>query len=181
MRFTSIARLALMAGIGLLVAVSSPASAARNDQGAGARSQLSRQAPRAAAPRAAAPRAAVSRAAAPHATAPRGTSRSVTAARGPQASPLLRRVATSSSSMRAQPAMLRGSANAATVRGQAARQQASSCSTVRGRRVCTGNRQVALRWSNGIAPAGGQQSSCPDGTMAMLALGHDNVYRCVPL
>ena len=171
MRFTSIARLALMAGIGLLVAVSSPASAARNDQGAGARSQLSRQAPR----------AAVSRAAAPRATAPRGTGRSVTAARGPQASPLLRRVATSSSSMRAQPAMLRGSANAATVRGQAARQQANSCSTVRGRRVCTGNRQVALRWSNGIAPAGGQQSSCPDGTMAMLALGHDNVYRCVPL
>ncbi|WP_160120155.1 hypothetical protein [Rhodovarius lipocyclicus] len=177
MRFTSIARLALMAGIGLLVAVSSPASAARNDQGAGARSQLSRQAPRAAA----APRAAVARAAAPRATAPRGTSRSVTAARGPQASPLLRRVATTSSNMRAQPAMLRGSANAATVRGQAARQQANSCSTVRGRRVCTGNRQVALRWSNGIAPAGGQQSSCPDGTMAMLALGHDNVYRCVPL
>lgn len=172
MRFTSIARLALMAGIGLLVAVSSPASAARNDQGAGARSQLSRQAPRAAAPRASAPRAA---------TAPRGTSRSVTAARGQQASPLLRRVATTSSNMRAQPAMLRGSANAATVRGQAARQQANSCSTVRGRRVCTGNRQVALRWSNGIAPAGGQQSSCPDGTMAMLALGHDNVYRCVPL
>ncbi|RVT91975.1 hypothetical protein EOD42_19740 [Rhodovarius crocodyli] len=197
MRFSLIARLAVMAGFGLTIAVATPASAARNDHGAGARSQASRSAAR---PAATAPRAAVTPRSAParstrqataparQAAAPRNAravsnARAVTtrtAARGTTASPLLHRVS-STGSMRGQPAILRGSANMAAVRGQAARQQASSCRTVRGRRVCTGTRQVALRWSNGIAPAGGQQSSCPDGTMAMLALGHENVYRCVPL
>ena len=57
----------------------------------------------------------------------------------------------------------------------------AACSTVRGRRVCGGSRQVAMRWSGGLAPAVGNQSSCPDGTMAMLAVGHENVMRCVPM
>lgn len=57
----------------------------------------------------------------------------------------------------------------------------SACSTVRGRRVCGGSRQVAMRWSGGLAPAAGSQSSCPDGTMATLAVGHENVVRCVPM
>jgi hypothetical protein len=69
--------------------------------------------------------------------------------------------------------------NRAVIRGQQAR-MTQQCSTVNGRRVCGMTRQVAFRWSNGIAPAGGHQSQCPDGTMAMLALGHENVYRCVP-
>lgn len=57
----------------------------------------------------------------------------------------------------------------------------SACSTVRGRRVCGGTRTVAMRWSGGLAPAAGIQSSCPDGTMATLAVGHENVVRCVPM
>ena len=57
----------------------------------------------------------------------------------------------------------------------------SACSTMRGRRVCGGSRQVAMRWSGGLAPAAGIQSSCPDGTMATLAVGHENVVRCVPM
>jgi len=32
-----------------------------------------------------------------------------------------------------------------------------------------------------LMPAAGNQTSCPDGTMATLALGHENVVRCVPL
>ena len=64
------------------------------------------------------------------------------------------------------------------LRGQTA---SVACHTSRGRRVCGGTRQVAMRWSGGLSPAAGNQSSCPDGTMATLALGHDNVVRCVPL
>ena len=68
----------------------------------------------------------------------------------------------------------------AVLRGQGAR-FAAACTTHRGRRVCGGTRQVAMRWSGGLAPAAGNQSSCPDGTMATLAVGHENVVRCVPL
>lgn len=67
----------------------------------------------------------------------------------------------------------------ATPRGQQAG-MSQQCRTVNGRRVCGMTRQVAFRWSNGLATAAGQQSQCPDGTMAMLALGHENIYRCVP-
>ena len=56
-----------------------------------------------------------------------------------------------------------------------------ACTTQRGRQVCGGTRTVAMRWSGGLAPAVGQQSSCPDGTMATLAVGHENVVRCVPM
>jgi hypothetical protein len=38
-----------------------------------------------------------------------------------------------------------------------------------------------MRWSGGLMPAAGNQTSCPDGTMATLAHGHENVVRCVPL
>ncbi len=68
----------------------------------------------------------------------------------------------------------------AVLRGQSAR-YAAACTMQRGRRVCGGTRQVAMRWSGGLAPAAGNQSSCPDGTMATLAVGHENVVRCLPL
>jgi len=57
----------------------------------------------------------------------------------------------------------------------------AACTVSNGRRVCGGTRQVAMRWSGGLMPAAGNQTSCPDGTMATLALGHENVVRCVPL
>ncbi len=43
-----------------------------------------------------------------------------------------------------------------------------------------GGRQMALRWQGGLSPADGQQSECPDGTVAVLAIGHSDVYRCMP-
>ena len=58
---------------------------------------------------------------------------------------------------------------------------AAACTLSNGRRVCGGTRQVAMRWSGGLMPAAGNQTSCPDGTMATQALGHENVVRCVPL
>lgn len=58
----------------------------------------------------------------------------------------------------------------------------ASCTTRNGRRVCTsGARSVAFRWGGDLAPASMEQSSCPDGTIATLATGHNNVVRCVPL
>jgi hypothetical protein len=57
----------------------------------------------------------------------------------------------------------------------------AACTVSSGRRVCGGTRQVAMRWSGGLMPAAGNQTSCPDGTMATLAHGHENVVRCVPL
>lgn len=66
----------------------------------------------------------------------------------------------------------------AVLRGQTA---AVACHTSRGRRVCGGTRQVSMRWTGGLMPAAGNQTSCPDGTMATLAVGHENVVRCVPL
>jgi hypothetical protein len=38
-----------------------------------------------------------------------------------------------------------------------------------------------MRWSGGLMPAADNQTTCPDETMAKLALGHENVLRCVPL
>jgi hypothetical protein len=59
---------------------------------------------------------------------------------------------------------------------------AAACTVSNGRRVCGGGtRQVAMRWTGGLMPAAGNQTSCPDGTMATLAVGHENVVRCVPL
>ena len=57
----------------------------------------------------------------------------------------------------------------------------AACTVSSGRRVCGGTRQVAMRWSGGLMPAAGNQTSCPDGTIATLAHGHENVVRCVPL
>ena len=47
-------------------------------------------------------------------------------------------------------------------------------------RHCGGVRTSS--WSAGLIPAANVQASeCPDGTMATLARGHDNIVRCMPL
>jgi len=72
--------------------------------------------------------------------------------------------------------------NAAPVRGL--RQTAmASCTTRNGRRVCTPGitRTASMRWTGGLAPAAMSQTTCPDGTIATLALGHSDITRCVPL
>jgi hypothetical protein len=39
----------------------------------------------------------------------------------------------------------------------------------------------ALRWQAGLPPADRAQRECPDGTLATLARGHDDIVRCIPL
>jgi hypothetical protein len=44
------------------------------------------------------------------------------------------------------------------------------------------SRTPAVRWMHGLtAPANVQAQECPDGTMATLAHGHDDIIRCMPL
>lgn len=173
-------RWAIALAFGLMLAAPATADAARQEPGA--RPQAQRAAvqarPAAAPPAAARPTAT--------ATAPRAAAQTRTPARQPDA------LRASVASRNAIP--YRGAAqqrdrqgrlvadpgfDRAVARGQQAR-TTQQCSTVNGRRVCGMTRQVAFRWSGGLAPAAGHQSQCPDGTMAMLALGHENVYRCVP-
>ncbi len=65
--------------------------------------------------------------------------------------------------------------------GSAGRDQraasAAACSAKRG-----GCRTERMSWSQGLPPAAGiQANACPDGTMAMLATGHDDIVRCMPI
>lgn len=64
------------------------------------------------------------------------------------------------------------------------RQTAMASCTVRGgRRLCTtgATRSVAFRWGSDLGAQSMAQSSCPDGTIATMAIGHTDVVRCVPL
>jgi len=78
---------------------------------------------------------------------------------------------------------------AAPMRGQlavsrdrhAAVSNAQSCRTSAGRRSSCA-RGPAMSWTRGLEPAAGIQSQeCPDGTMATMARGHDNIVRCMPI
>ncbi|WP_207540432.1 hypothetical protein [Sabulicella rubraurantiaca] len=70
---------------------------------------------------------------------------------------------------------------------QGLRQTAMATCTMRGgRRVCSPvaaaqPRNVSFRWGSDLPPMTMAQTSCPDGTMATMALGHTDVIRCVPL
>ena len=75
-------------------------------------------------------------------------------------------------------------------RGQARLQQAAwrpgaapaACS--RKARHCRGTAVVPARfgWTQGLPPAAlVQANECPDGTLATLARGHDDVVRCMPI
>ncbi|TCH98030.1 hypothetical protein EJV46_12545 [Roseococcus sp. SYP-B2431] len=60
----------------------------------------------------------------------------------------------------------------------------ASCSSRNGRRTCTtttASRGEVMRWTGGLAPAAMSQSACPDGTIATMAIGHNDITRCVPL
>ncbi|MBC4014025.1 hypothetical protein [Siccirubricoccus deserti] len=65
--------------------------------------------------------------------------------------------------------------------------RAASASTAIGnrrtaRRGKARNRTPTVRWMHGLeAAANVQARECPDGTMATLAHGHDNIVRCMPL
>jgi hypothetical protein len=70
------------------------------------------------------------------------------------------------------------------VRGAAAatisRDSASSCTRRNGRTVC-GSRDGVAGWQAGLPRADYAQSSCPEGTFATLARGHEDVVRCMPI
>ncbi|MCW8085065.1 hypothetical protein [Sabulicella glaciei] len=74
-----------------------------------------------------------------------------------------------------------------TAASQGLRQSAMATCTMRGgRRVCAPAaaaqpRNVSFRWGSDLPPMTMAQTSCPDGTMATMALGHTDVIRCVPL
>lgn len=167
-------RFGWMAIFGLALACTAPAEAAGNNQ-SGARTQDARPSTRAALPPGVTPRV----------NAVNGRGHAVqgrTAARNPMSRQLApyHRAAAPSAQVRDRSGQLvmAPGFHRTVLRGQTA---AAACHTSRGRRVCGGARQVSMRWTGGLPPAAGNQSTCPDGTMATLALGHDNVVRCVPL
>ena len=56
----------------------------------------------------------------------------------------------------------------------------SACARVRGVGRC--RPQPVMSWTHGLPPAAGVQAeSCPAGTMATLARGHDDIVRCMPI
>lgn len=59
----------------------------------------------------------------------------------------------------------------------------ASCTTRNGRRTCApaATRTASMRWTGGLAPAAFSQTGCPDGTIATMAIGHNDITRCVPL
>lgn len=59
----------------------------------------------------------------------------------------------------------------------------ASCTVRHGRRTCstTASRGEVMRWTGGLAPAAMSQAACPDGTIATMAIGHNDITRCVPL
>ena len=74
----------------------------------------------------------------------------------------------------------------APVRGQGVvtRDQRAASAATGG---CTGRRGAQCRsprmnWTQGLSPAAGiQANECPDGTMATLARGHEDITRCMPI
>lgn len=67
-----------------------------------------------------------------------------------------------------------------TVRDQrAASASGIACTGRKGSAQCRAPRMV---WTQGLSPAAGiQANECPDGTMATLAHGHDDIIRCMPI
>ncbi|WP_431304935.1 hypothetical protein [Sediminicoccus sp. BL-A-41-H5] len=59
----------------------------------------------------------------------------------------------------------------------------ANCTTRNGRRTCTpgATRTSGMSWTGGLAPAAFSQTGCPDGTIATMAIGHNDITRCVPL
>jgi len=55
----------------------------------------------------------------------------------------------------------------------------AACGPRRGAAQC---RPAKMSWTRGLPPAAGTQANeCPDGTMATLARGHEDIVRCMPI
>lgn len=58
---------------------------------------------------------------------------------------------------------------------------ANNCTRRNGRTVCAPARSSIAGWQRGLPTANYAQRECPEGTLATLARGHDDVVRCMPL
>lgn len=84
--------------------------------------------------------------------------------------------------------LVRG-ASAATVSREApaarptqatARNAVANCTPTAGRTACAPARSSVAGWQAGLPRADYAQRDCPDGTLATLARGHEDVVRCMP-
>ena len=84
--------------------------------------------------------------------------------------------------------LVRG-ASAATVSREApaarptqatARNAVANCTPNAGRTACAPARSSVAGWQSGLPRADYAQRDCPDGTLATLARGHEDVVRCMP-
>lgn len=73
--------------------------------------------------------------------------------------------------------VMRGAAAAAIPREAAAQ----ACTRRNGRTNCAPPRDSIAGWQVGLPRADNSQQSCPNGTFATLARGHDDVVRCMPI
>jgi hypothetical protein len=98
-------------------------------------------------------------------------------ARGVQATQVSRSGAGQRGTLRAEKAPPMRGRLAVSHDQQAAVSQGSACSGKHSRCVSR-----MMSWTQGLAPADGLQAAeCPDGTMATLARGHDDIIRCMPI
>jgi hypothetical protein len=84
--------------------------------------------------------------------------------------------------------LVRG-ASAATVSREApaarptqatARNAVANCTPTAGRTACAPARSSVASWQSGLPRADYAQRDCPEGTLATLARGHEDVVRCMP-
>jgi flagellar capping protein FliD len=84
--------------------------------------------------------------------------------------------------------LVRG-ASAATVSREApaarptqatARNAVANCTPTAGRTACAPARSSVAGWQSGLPRADYAQRDCPEGTLATLARGHEDVVRCMP-
>jgi hypothetical protein len=157
----------------MTLAAAHPAEAAgsrRNEARSAGKASRATAAPVASRQAASAPRRATA------STASRGSARQVVASRSTrsQARALGRREATRTTRPGVRfVSMIAGPAHAATVSGRSAK--AGKASRAGG---STGRMGV---WHAGLPSPDGEQMDCPVGTMAVLARGHSDTFRCMPM
>ena len=61
-----------------------------------------------------------------------------------------------------------------------ARNAVANCTPTAGRTSCAPARSSVAGWQSGLPRADYAQRDCPDGTLATLARGHEDVVRCMP-
>ena len=121
--------------------------------------------------RPAAARAARPHSAHPHSVHPQATRRQAARSHAPRTRAHPQAAVQRSAPMRAQLGEARDQ--------RAASSSTDGCSLRRRGAPC---RPPRMSWTRGLPPAAGIQArECPDGTMATLARGHDDIVRCMPI